>query len=86
MKKIILSLVMIVGSFKLQGPGKIHCRDIAVGTSKEHIMQTAIDFLGEECFGLSRERKSLWQNGLIFESLLETRRLCQRAPFVHFFI
>lgn len=55
------------------------------GNSKEHIMQTAIDFLGEEYFGLSLARKSLWQNGLIFESLQETRRLCQRAPFVHFF-
>ncbi len=55
------------------------------GNSKEHIMQTAIDFLGEEYFGLSQARKSLWQDGQIFESLEETRRLCQRAPFVHFF-
>ncbi len=55
------------------------------GNSKEHIMQTAIDFLGEEYFGLSHARKSLWQDGQIFESLLETRRMCQRAPFVHFF-
>ena len=55
------------------------------GNSKEHIMQTAIDFLGEEYFGLSEARKSLWKNGQILESLLGTRTLCQRAPYVHFF-
>ncbi len=55
------------------------------GNSKEHIMQTAVQFLGEEYFGLSESRKSLWQEGKILESLLDTRKLCQRAPFVHFF-
>ena len=55
------------------------------GNSKDHIMQTAIDFLGEEYFGLSDARKSLWQEGKLLDSLLDTRKMCQRAPFVHFF-
>ncbi len=55
------------------------------GNSKDHIMQTAIEFLGEEYFGLSEARKALWQDGKILESLLETREMCQRAPYIHFF-
>lgn len=55
------------------------------GNSKEHIMQTAIEFLGEEYFGLSQARKILWKEGRLLESLLGTRELCQRAPYVHFF-
>ena len=53
------------------------------GKSKENIMKTAIDFLGQEYFGLSEERIKLWQNGEILQSVLLTRSLCQKAPQIH---
>ena len=55
------------------------------GKSKENIMKTAIDFLGQEYFGLSEERMKLWQSGEILQSVLLTRLLCQKAPHIHLF-
>lgn len=55
------------------------------GSSKEVIMKTAIGFLGEEYFGLSEERLKLWKEGKVVESVLRSRVLCQKAPYVHFF-
>lgn len=55
------------------------------GKSKESIMKTAIEFLGEEYFGLSEERLNLWKSGKVVESVLRSRVLCQKAPYVHLF-
>jgi AcrR family transcriptional regulator len=55
------------------------------GNSKENIMKTAIEFLGEEYFGLSDARIKLWSEGKVVESVLLSRLLCQKAPYVHIF-
>lgn len=52
------------------------------GKSKEEILKTAIQFLGEEYFGLSSERLKLWKAGQVFENVLRSRLLCQKAPYV----
>jgi hypothetical protein len=55
------------------------------GKSKEKIMQTAIEFLGAEYFGLSDERLQFWKNGNVVESILKSRNLCLKAPYVPVF-
>lgn len=55
------------------------------GQSKETIMQSAVDFLGQEYFGLSEHRMALWQKGQILESILNTREMFCRAPYIAFF-
>ncbi len=55
------------------------------GNSKENMIATAIDFLGEEYFGLSPERLAMWERGEVLESVLKSRELCQGALYVPFF-
>ena len=55
------------------------------GKSKETIMSTAVDYLGERFFGLSPDRIKMWQEGKIVESVLASRNLCQNSPFVFIF-
>jgi len=55
------------------------------GNSKQNMLSTAIDFLGIEYFGLSPERLLLWERGEVLASVLKSRALCQRAPYVAFF-
>lgn len=55
------------------------------GNSKENILKTAVKFLGEEYFGLSEERLCLWEQRNILESILRSRRLCQRSPHALYF-
>ena len=55
------------------------------GKSKEEIIHTAVDFLGEEYFGLSERRFKKWKEGKLIDSILETRRMAQHSPFVHVF-
>lgn len=50
------------------------------GKSKEQILLTAVDFLGEEYFGLSEARMKMWDRGELVETILMSRRLCQSAP------
>lgn len=55
------------------------------GKSKENIMQTAVDYLGKEYFGLSDERMELWKNRNIFESVSRSRKLWQKSPYSYSF-
>lgn len=55
------------------------------GKSKENMMQTAVDYLGKEYFGLSDERMELWKNRNIFESLSRSRKLWQKSPYSYSF-
>jgi AcrR family transcriptional regulator len=51
------------------------------GKSKESILETAVDFMGEEYFGLSDARMKMWDQGQLVESILISRRMCQKAPY-----
>jgi AcrR family transcriptional regulator len=55
------------------------------GKAKENIMQTAVDYLGREYFGLSEERIALWKSKDIFESVSRSRKLWQRSPYSYSF-
>ena len=50
------------------------------GKSKEGILQEAVKIIGEEFFGLNSHRIDLWEKGLIFESVLQTRQLMEKCP------
>jgi AcrR family transcriptional regulator len=52
------------------------------GKSKENIMNTALDYLGKEYFGLSDERLALWKSGNLTESVIRSRNLCLNAPHI----
>ena len=52
------------------------------GKSKEEIVRTALKIIGDELFGLSRERLELWREGRVAESVLRSRELLRLAPHV----
>jgi hypothetical protein len=55
------------------------------GKSKEEMMITAVTHLGRELFGLSDERLRLWQQGMIHESVIQSRALLLAAPYCYTF-
>ncbi len=55
------------------------------GNSKANIVTEAVRIIGEEFFGLSEERLQLWREDRISESILKTRELILRAPYVIIF-
>jgi AcrR family transcriptional regulator len=55
------------------------------GKSKEQIMKSAIDYLGQEFLGLTTERLVLWNEGKVLESVLKSRAMAQKSPHVTFF-
>lgn len=55
------------------------------GKSKENIMQTAVDYLGKEYFGLSDDRMELWKQRNIYESVSRSRKLWQKSPYSYSF-
>lgn len=55
------------------------------GKSKKEIVQTALKIIGDEFFGLSEERILLWKEGRVVDSILKTRELIERAPYVSVF-
>ncbi len=55
------------------------------GKTKEDIVQEALKLISEEIFGLSSERLRQWQQGQISESVLATREMLNRAPFLREF-
>jgi AcrR family transcriptional regulator len=55
------------------------------GKSKENIMQTAVDYLGKEYFGLSEDRMELWKQRNIYESVSRSRKLWQKSPYSYSF-
>lgn len=55
------------------------------GKSKEEIVQTALKIIGDEFFGLSEERIEMWKRGEVAESILRTRELMIKAPYVSVF-
>ena len=52
------------------------------GKSKEAILLEAVKIIGEEFFGLTAGRIDLWQKGEIAESVLQSRRLLEKSPFM----
>lgn len=50
------------------------------GKSKQQIIQTALNIVTDEVFGLSAERLKLWQDGQIAESIIKSRELIEQAP------
>ncbi len=55
------------------------------GKSKENILLEAVKLVGEELFGLSPQRLELWQKGLIAESVIQSRKLLEKAPHMSTF-
>lgn len=55
------------------------------GKSKESIMNSAVEILGKEYFGLNDERMNLWRDGNIYESVRRSRALWQASPHVYSF-
>ncbi|MCB0414662.1 MAG: TetR family transcriptional regulator [Bdellovibrionales bacterium] len=56
------------------------------GRSKMGIIEEAIKMIGEEFIGLSSERLKLWKEGQLYESMLQTRQLSERVPYLQTFI
>ena len=52
------------------------------GKSKIEILSEAVRLLGEEFFGLSKKRVSLWESGQISASVRQTRMIADRAPYL----
>jgi AcrR family transcriptional regulator len=52
------------------------------GKSKEAILAEALKTIGDEFFGLSPERISMWKEGRMKESILATRIRFKQAPHV----
>jgi AcrR family transcriptional regulator len=52
------------------------------GKSKEAILAEALKTIGDEFFGLSPERISMWKEGRMKESILATRARFKQAPHV----
>jgi len=52
------------------------------GKSKEAILLEAVKIIGEEFFGLTGARLELWQKGELAESVLQSRRLLEKSPFM----
>ena len=50
------------------------------GKSKKEIVDAALKVIGDEFFGLSKERIQMWANGQILESVKRTRELLVLAP------
>lgn len=55
------------------------------GKTKADIVQEALKLISDEIFGLSPERLKQWQQGQILESVLATRDLLDKAPFLREF-
>ncbi|NCN41671.1 TetR/AcrR family transcriptional regulator [bacterium] len=55
------------------------------GKSKEEIVQAALKIIGDEFFGLSEERIEMWRGGDVVGSVLKTRTLMEKAPYVPVF-
>lgn len=52
------------------------------GKSKEAILAEALKTIGDEFFGLSPDRISMWKEGRMKESILATRARFKQAPHV----
>jgi AcrR family transcriptional regulator len=52
------------------------------GKSKEAILKEALKTIGDEFFGLSPARISMWKEGRMKESILQTRERFRQAPHV----
>lgn len=55
------------------------------GKSKEAILLEAVKLVGEEFFGLNESRVELWQKGQIVESVLLSRALLEKSPYMSAF-
>jgi AcrR family transcriptional regulator len=52
------------------------------GKSKEEILVSALKILGEEIFGLSPDRRLLWEQGAIDESIFRSREITEKSPHI----
>lgn len=50
------------------------------GKSREKILQEAVKYLGEEFFGLTNDRMTLWQSGKVSDSVMKSRNFIQTHP------
>ncbi len=77
-----------------RGPGRWKLTDLAriskvtrpliyyyFGKSKTDIVMTAVEYLGEEYFGISEHRLKMWDEGRLVETVLISRHLNQKAPY-----
>jgi len=51
-----------------------------VGKTKKEILDTCIQIIGEEFFGLTEERTKMLQSGNLLESVLRTHQMFMNAP------
>jgi len=56
------------------------------GRSKMSILDEAIKLIGDEFVGLSAKRLEMWKEGRLLESMMHTRRLYEKAPYLCSFI
>jgi hypothetical protein len=52
------------------------------GKSKDSILQEGVKLIGEEFFGLTPARLNLWKNGEIGASVIQTKHLVEKSPFI----
>lgn len=55
------------------------------GRSKLDILKEAINIIGSEFGGVNEERMAMWRQGQLAESMLKTRRMYEKAPYLSTF-
>lgn len=53
-----------------------------MGSSRQNILENAVQIIGEQMFGLSKKNLDLWKSGNFVESLVQTKRLILQHPEV----
>lgn len=52
------------------------------GRSKINILNEAIELIGDQFTGNTEERHQLWAKGMLLESMLRTRKMYDKAPYI----
>ncbi len=52
------------------------------GNSRANILQEAVQLIGEALMGLSEERIELWKQGRIFDSVMMSREVHEKTPYL----
>lgn len=55
------------------------------GRSKLGILREAVRLIGEELGGLSPRRQAMWERGEFYQSMLESRKISEKAPYLGIF-
>jgi len=56
------------------------------GRSKLSILNEAIELIGDQFTGQTEERYELWKKGMLLESMIRTREIYDKAPYISQFI